>query len=210
MHDLPNSSKHLRLLLTKIRDGDVSAREQLLDFFDDRLRKLTRQKLRDSPAIRRWEMTDDVAQNVALRLCRALEVVPLETEKDLVNLTAELVRRELADLARKHKGPQGVAQNHATDPAPAIGENRRPRYEKAAESEPGPETRARANELHSLVQTLPEDERVVFDRIHYLDQSQPEVAEELGVSVETVKRRYRRAKLRLAEKLTPDSEQKPE
>jgi hypothetical protein len=112
------SPSELQRLLDRLRRGDDSARDALLAFFIDRIRQLTRPRLDASPRVRRWVVTDDVVQNVAMRLNRALFAVPIETERDLINLAAELIRRELTDLARKFMGPHGFAAHHETDSAP--------------------------------------------------------------------------------------------
>lgn len=50
------------------------------------------------------------------------------------------------------------------------------------------------NEFHQAVEKLPEDVRKVFKRRFYDGLAQKAVADELGVSEDTVKRRYREAK----------------
>jgi RNA polymerase sigma factor (sigma-70 family) len=67
---------------------------------------------------------------------------------------------------------------------------------------PGPATEAQGRDFLRYVQeSLSEEEREVFD-LHYVqDLPQEEVARLLGVSVPTVKRRWRSARLRLHEAL---------
>jgi RNA polymerase sigma factor (sigma-70 family) len=143
-----------------------------------------------------------VAQNVAIRICRTLATVDVPSEQDLVRLASQHILWELQSLHARHTGPQGFAGNHATDPAPKDGVP--PRHAAAASREASPHGVAFYQELQTLVGSLPEEERVVFDRLHFLGWTHQEVADDLGLSVETTKRRFRRAKLRLAERLGPD------
>jgi hypothetical protein len=84
-----------------------------------RLRPLAQRMLRDFAGVRRWEQADDVAQNAALRLLRAVEQARPETARGFLALAALQVRRELLDLARHYSGPLGLGAHHASRPADA-------------------------------------------------------------------------------------------
>lgn len=77
----------------------------------------------------------------------------------------------------------------------------RPVYEQRADSQPGPQTALRIKELEEQIEKLPEEPREVFSLIYHLRLLQAEVAERIGISLPTVKRRYREAKELLAESL---------
>ena len=70
-----------------------------------------------------------------------------------------------------------------------------------ADSEAGPLTQAAATEFHEKVRELPEPELEVFELIHYGGHTHQEVADRLGVSASTVKRRWYDAQERLSELL---------
>ena len=70
--------------------------------------------LRGFSRVHRWEQTDDVMQNAALRLYRTLADVQPATVQDFFRLAALNVRRELLDLAKHYCGPLGHGANHAT------------------------------------------------------------------------------------------------
>ena len=111
-----DGSAHLRLCLDRLRAGDATARDELLAHAADRLRRLTRKLLRDDfDRLRRWEETDDVFQNAAVRLCRALGDVVPATPLEFFRLAAAQIRRELLDLARHHTARGAGAP---TTPAP--------------------------------------------------------------------------------------------
>jgi RNA polymerase sigma-70 factor (ECF subfamily) len=104
------STMRIQLRLDRLRAGDASARDELLTMACERLRRLARKMLRGYPGVRRWEQTDDVLQNAAVRLCRALEAVHPASVRDFINLAAVQVRRELIDLARHYDGPEGAGR----------------------------------------------------------------------------------------------------
>ena len=65
-----------------------------------RLSRLARKMLRSYPGVRRWELTDDIVQNAALRLWQCLDAVKPASVRSFINLAAVQIRRELIDLAR--------------------------------------------------------------------------------------------------------------
>src|SRR5262249_8460459 len=98
---------------------------------------------------------------------------------------------------------QGEGANHATwNPddsraGPAA-------WEPADES--GDPTRlARWSEFHRKIETLPEEEREVFDLVWYQGLSQAEAADLLQVSERTIKRRWQSARLKLHDLLEGES-----
>ncbi len=113
----PDDPASLQPLLDRLAAGDEAAADDVIAHAMDRLRLLTRRLVRDRPAVRRWELTDDVLQNAALRLHRALKAVRPADPRHFVNLEATQVRRELSDLFRRHYGPHGDAAHHRSDPA---------------------------------------------------------------------------------------------
>jgi RNA polymerase sigma-70 factor (ECF subfamily) len=189
--------------------GEEEAADALIERSMERLRRLARKMLCRRPGVRRWEGTDDVLQNALVRLHRALRAVKPASARDFVNLAARQIRWELADLARHHYGPEGGAAHHASDPQAADSAGQvRPRVEAAADPASGPSTQLQWQEFHEQVQNLPDEEREVFGLIFYEGLSQADVAKLLGVTVPTVKRRWRSAKLLLHEatKTTPPRE----
>jgi RNA polymerase sigma-70 factor (ECF subfamily) len=185
--------------LDRLRAGDPAAQEELIQVSRDRLLLMTRRMLRHYAAVRRWEESDDILQNVLLRLQRTLAKVPLESPRHFLALAAVHIRRELIDLVRHYFGPQGMGANHASpdgeDPGHLPGQD-----------VPGPESEDPVNlvswrEVHEQIAALPDEEREVVDLLWYHGMSQPEAAALLDVSVRTVRRRWQAARLRLAETL---------
>lgn len=192
-----SSTIPLQRCLDRLRAGDVTARDEVLEWAAERLQRLTRKMLNDFPGVRRWEETGDVLQNAMLRLCRALSAVSPATPRDFFRLAALQIRRELIDLSRYYYGPEGTGANHASaaetpDPATPVD-----RAELTWESS----RLAEWTDFHEQAGSLPDDEREVFDLIWYQGLPQEEAAAVVGVSLKTIARRWRAARLKLHEAL---------
>ncbi len=203
-----NHTTIMQALLDRLSRGDQLAREELISHSMERLRKLARKMLRSNARVRRWNETDDVLQNALLRLNRALQTERPESVGRFIGLAAEQIRRELIDLGRHYFGPQGIGKNHASDPHASGGRGSDvPRYEQAAEdsSDSGIHT-SEMERFHVAVGQLSDEQRDVFQKWFYLGMTQENIATGADVSVRTVKRTFRDAKLRLAELLREDAE----
>lgn len=190
----------LQALLDRLSSGDKTAVNELIAHSMDRLRRLTRKLLRDNPRVHRWEETDDVLQNSLVRLDRALKDAKPTNGRHFINLAALQIQRELIDLARHHFGPQGDAAHHASDlklQAPGGGDL--PLLEQVSDGVTGPVTALRYAQFHERASQLPDDEREVFNLICYVGLEQAEVAKRLGISVPTVRRRWRSARMLLSD-----------
>jgi RNA polymerase sigma factor (sigma-70 family) len=187
--------------IDRLRAGDESARNKLFDVAYQRLLQLTRKMLHNYPRVRRWEETDDVMQNAAMRLHRTLAEVHPATAADFFRLAALNVRRELLDMAKHYYGPQGQGANYQTDGhASDTGVHASP-VQNEPDAGDTPDRLAAWTEFHHQVEQLPEEERDVFGLLWYQGLSQAEAAEVLGVSERTIKRRWQSARLRLHEAL---------
>jgi RNA polymerase sigma-70 factor (ECF subfamily) len=172
-------------------------REQLFGYVYDRLRRLAHRYLQGFPDARRLADTDDVCQDVAMRLNRALDTVRPGSTKECMGLIGAMIRRELIDLSRRARGKKGRAAFPEARLSPAEDSAGSPFGCEPADDTAGPSTRAYRQELHELVERLPPEEREVFDLHHYLGLTHQEIAESLEVSVPTVKRRWKDARLQL-------------
>jgi RNA polymerase sigma-70 factor (ECF subfamily) len=150
----------------------------------------------------RWEQTDDVLQNAAVRLCRALNEVQPSTVADFFRLAATQIRRELLDLARRYSGAEGLGAHHAS----TAGKEQAPGAASAAGPNPSdttydPDRLAAWSDFHRVAEDLPPEERAAFDLLFYQGLSQAEAAAVLDVSGRTIKRRWQSARLRLVQSL---------
>src|SRR5438128_1880322 len=69
--------RQVQIWIDRLQAGDRTARDELIGYADERLRRLTRKMLKGYARVKRWEDTDDVLHNALLRLWKALhKVVP--------------------------------------------------------------------------------------------------------------------------------------
>lgn len=192
---------HLQACLDRLRQGDQTASQELLETVCERLRSLAHLMLRDYPRVKRWEETADVLQNALIRLHRALHAVVPPSPRDFFRLATLQIRRELLDLARHYYGPEGAGAHHQTRGSAAEG--------AASAGAPAdvslePGRLALWTEFHHQVEVLPEEEREVFDLIWYQGLGHTEAADLLQVHPRTVKRRWQSACLKLHDALQGD------
>ena len=191
--------------MRRFRSGDLEARELLVSSVYERLLKLARRMLRDgSPVVRRWEQTEDLAHAAWFRIQRAIEDESLEIKDDahFYRLAARHIRFELIDIFRKLNGSLGLAANHHTAPKESGGEVSSSDGERfAANNTVDPTSIANWAEFHRLVSELPDKEREVVDLLWYQGLKQQDASDLLDVDVKTIKRRWRSAKLLLAQQL---------
>jgi RNA polymerase sigma factor (sigma-70 family) len=191
----------MRGWIERLKSGDEAARRELIDCSCRRLLQLTRKMLRRFPRVKRWEETDDVAQNVSIRLHRALgQVVPNDV-RDFLKLASVQIRRELLDMIKHYYGPHGLGANQITNhdgdqPTSHSSDLRQP-----ADVTLEPVRLAQWTEFHSQVEKLPDEEREVFDLLWYQGLSQVDAAQILDVAPRTIQRRWQAARLHLFEKL---------
>jgi RNA polymerase sigma-70 factor (ECF subfamily) len=200
MADAPSSSTQIQLRLDRLRAGDATARDELLKIACERLSRLARKMLRSYPGVRRWEQTDDVLQNAALRLCRSLDAVKPASVRSFINLAAVQIRRELIDLARHYDGPEGPGRHHAGRGGPD-GSGGAPGPLDPGTDTDDPAPLADWTEFHAQVQALPDAEKEIFDLLWYQGLSQAEAAAVLGVTERVVRSRWRSARIRLHQRL---------
>lgn len=195
-----DDSTRIQRCIELVGAGDAAARDELLSVCRDRLTRLARKMLRDFPGVKRWEETDDVFQNAALRLCRALEEVRPPTAAAFFRLAAVQIRRELLDLARRYSGMPGPSTACTGDPGARDPTDAAPRLDPA-DTTHDPDRLSAWTDFHHAVESLPADELDVFDLLFYQGLPQAEAALVLDVSERTLKRRWQAARLRIAQAL---------
>lgn len=180
--------------LKRLAAGDLTARDRIIELCSSRLRVLARRVLADFPNVRRWEDTDDVFQNVAMRLHRTLGTVPIDAPRAIMALAATELHRELLDLARRHAGPMSFAANHATNMPGSGGVERPcvpPALGNAADQD---EPLDRWTLFHTAIANLPDDLREVFHLVWYLGADQKVIAHVMKCSERTVRTRWQDAR----------------
>jgi RNA polymerase sigma-70 factor (ECF subfamily) len=189
-----DSTTQLQAWLDRMNAGDADARAGLLNHACERLRRLTRRLLREFPAVHRLEETDDVLSKTVLRLMRRLQNVTVANVAEFFGLATRETRRELIDLARRYgRLPAPLASPSDNDSSTAS-DVTGPEW---SDSTNDPQRLAFWSEFHSQVESLPAEERDVFDHIWYMDLTQEETAQALGISRAAVQRLWLAARLRL-------------
>lgn len=188
--------RHLEGCLSRLAAGNAAARDELIAFACERMRSIAHRMLGRFPAVRRWDQTDDVVQNAALRLYRTLGQLNPRDARGFMGLMAVHIRRELLDLARKYAGPESYAANHETNVQRADGQEKH-KIDSAVDHAESMEALERWSRLHLVVADMPTEEQEVFQMCWYLGLKQEEIAKLLDCSVRTVKRRWEAAKARL-------------
>jgi RNA polymerase sigma-70 factor (ECF subfamily) len=188
-------------LIDRLRGGDESARGELIRCSVDRLAALVRRMLNRYERIRRWEQTDDVVQNVSMRLYRTLEHVTPESTRDFFRLASLNIRRELLDLAKHYYGPQGLGTLYASRPDGTTQSNRPAGGNEPSDATHDPNRLEAWAEFHRHVSALPEELREVFDLIWYQGLTRTEAAGIIGISERTLMRRWQEARLAIFDAL---------
>jgi RNA polymerase sigma factor (sigma-70 family) len=187
--------------LDRFNAGDPQALDDLFARAGQRLQRLARRLLHGSfERVAAQEQTGDVTQEASIRMLKALAdaKVKMLTTVQFFRLSSAIMRRVLIDLARHHYGPEGSAAHRAAAPSNATTAST---PAPTAGSSNAPDALAAWGEFHERVEKLPEEQREVFDLLWYQELGQQEAADVLGVSVPTVKRRWRDAKMELLDLL---------
>lgn len=205
----PEVAAELAKSLQRLAAGDTCARDRIIELCHGRLRDLSSRLLGKFAKVRRWDDTDDVAQNAALRLYRALGDTVPDSPRGLMGLLATQIQRELIDLARKHSGPMSYAANHGTN----VRDSSQGGIFLVDEAADGALTDGdeeipleRWENFHVAVEALAEEHREVFKLIWYLGVDQNTAAETLGISRRTLQKRWKEAHELVCQKLDADGD----
>ncbi|MBL7037988.1 MAG: sigma-70 family RNA polymerase sigma factor [Pirellulaceae bacterium] len=202
MPESTTETSQIQYWIDRMKAGDASARDQLIAAACNRLLALTRKIKGGFADVGRWEQTEDVFQNAAMRLCHALEKVELSDSRHFFRLAAVQIRRELIDMSRHYHGAHGMGAHHISEvPAGDRDSRPTPAFERAEVTQ-DPQRVAEWAEFHRLIDELPDQQREVFDLLWYHGLSQDDAAHLMNVSTRTVKRLWRAARLRLHESLS--------
>jgi RNA polymerase sigma factor (sigma-70 family) len=165
------STVELQQLIDRIGQGNEAARRLLLERAYQRMQALAATILQRSfsDLADRHEV-DSILSETWLRLVQTLEKVQPPTVADFFRLAAHKMRQVLLDLVRTER-------RHAHDP---VAETARG-TQSLTPATPGNQTYdparlAQWTELHQQVESLPGDERSVFEMHYYLGMPQAEIA----------------------------------
>ena len=191
-------------LLAVAKDGNTVARDELVESVFHRLNRLC-QKLRSQfPGVAAYEQTGDVMGEVWPKLLKELARKEFENSAHFFSFSAVLIRNVLIDLLRKHYGRNGRGAREAfldMNWEGQTAENLRDAVLEGKDTNTSDRQAMRA-EIHSVIHRLPPSHQEMFNLRFYHGLKERECAEILGVDVRTVRRRWRNARLTLAEALS--------
>jgi RNA polymerase sigma factor (sigma-70 family) len=193
-------------LIERLRFGDDSARSALLERVYHRLRRIAAALLRNEfPRLRARHDLNSIIDEAWMRLMKTLAETRPESAEDFYNLMFHKVRQVLLDMARIQtrddaRWRQGPANGEEPDAAPVF---------DVGDSTHEPARLAIWSEFHREVESLPDNQRLVFD-LHYLAEfSQSEIARLLDLHPKQVSRLWLAATGSLAQWLDGIEEMLP-
>jgi len=193
-----NTTADLQDLIEKLRHGDESAREALLDRVYHRLRQIAGLVLhQDFDRLEAHHELDSVVDEAWAQLVQALKKTQPTTVDDFYGLIFRKVRHVLLDMARQERRHE---QRRLGD-LPNGG-----RFDSDLRYDPSdttyePSQLAFWTEFHREVESLPDDQRAVFDFHYFAEFPQAEIARLLQLHPKQVSRLWIAATVRLAERL---------
>jgi RNA polymerase sigma factor (sigma-70 family) len=199
MPDSPTAQ--LQGWIERLNQGDESALNEMLVEYHERFVILAHKMLRGFPRVRRLEETGDVLNEAEMKLIRALRAMTRDGRirhdgtfhlVDFFRLAGKQMRRTLLDMARKCSGVR--ANVVSIDDA-------QPTDEPSDGGTYNPVRLAEWTEFHRQADALDEPLRAVFDLVYYGGFNLVRTGAMLGLCDDTVRKRYREARLALADRL---------
>jgi RNA polymerase sigma-70 factor (ECF subfamily) len=181
---MTETSVDIATLISRMKVGDVAARDELFREASDQLERMARKRLnQDFRRLRlRGLETGDVLNDALVRVLERFKkeggLDRIANERDFYVLVAQYIRWTLCNTAtgfrhqleRLHDGPEVTAETVH------------------------PFSLAKMTDFHEEVEKLPAELREAFELRFYADLTNEEIAGQLGVSKDTVKRRFKEAK----------------
>jgi RNA polymerase sigma-70 factor (ECF subfamily) len=191
-----DTTTDLQLLIDRLRRGDDAARRELLRRAHDRLLRIAATVFReDFPALEGRHDLESVVSEVWMRLAAALEKTRPETVEGFFGLVFLKVRQVLLDMARRQR--QADARR-GQRPGDGSGSDGLAEFDQP-DTTHDPGRLAMLTEFHEQIETLPEDQRRIFELHYYGGFTQAEIARMLGLHRKQVSRLWLTATGRLAQ-----------
>ena len=198
MSTLGSTTIAMQQLLDRLVKGDERAKKDLIDRAYERLILVARKLLGSFVRVRVEEETAGVLAEAYFRLHSSLDEVKPDSVRQFMGLAALEIRRVLLDKIRQMEG-RGKEKRKPAAPIGA-GENSSAGIDIAA-PDLDQSRQHLAIDLLEAIDKLPDDEQEVVEFLFFHGMTQAETAETLEVDESTVKRRWSRARIKLAEKL---------
>lgn len=185
----PNLGTTLRVQqgLDRLAQGDLAARDDLLQHSGRRLRLLATSLFREFRNRRDLQELDDFIQQSMLRLWKTLQELRPRTSQHFFRLAAKQMRWALLDLVRRNKRFRGDPDGRTVSGP----------IDEPFDTTHIPDRLLFWTDFHAAVDRLPEPERTVVDLVWYHGASRAEVAAVLDVSTRQVQHYWQSARRQL-------------
>jgi len=176
--------------------GETQAKAELIRISEQRLLLLTRNLLRGFPRARELDDTTGVFSESYLRLHTALDEIRPTTVRQFLGLAALEIRRVLLDIVRKLSGrgnlkrPEAIAVDSLDSRVIAPGHSSLGAPWEVIE------------DLYNAIDRLDDDSKEIVMLLHFQGLTQLEAGQLLGVHEDTIKRRWAKARIILAQYLS--------
>lgn len=182
-------------LVELAQGSDPAAFDALIHHVSRRLCAITHRMLATYPQVRRWEQTDDVLQELLLRLNRSLREVRPQSAAAFFGLAVTQLRRTLIDLSRHYNGVYGLGTMHESNADEKLGSHTIEGNLRFAKPILALDD---WTAFHEAIDRLPDAEREAFSLKWYAGLTQRQIGEFLDVSERTVIRRLINARTLLS------------
>lgn len=194
----------VRDALARLQRGDSAAKNDLFAIVERQFQRMARRLLHGSEqfaGVRQWEQTDDVVQELSVRMLRALDFKEIMSPRHFFKLAGRHLRWELKSLrdryaAQKRPGRM-LETNSGPDPEggpPVAGK-------RLADAEAPLPWEVLMSRYLDVVEGVDEADGEILDLVIVSGLTQREAADTLDMALATFKRHYRDARRRLAERL---------
>jgi RNA polymerase sigma factor (sigma-70 family) len=184
--------------LDRFHAGDLSAKNDLLIYAEKQLRRMTRQKFPPKNSLHRWEETEDVFQNLQIRLSRALDQMEkheLDSPRRFFKIAAKNIDWAITTLVDKNKR---LRDHYRSDVEPAGTDG--PAHGGRLRNHPAKNTADPVTAFAQLlegIKALTETDQEILTLMFVNGCTYEEAADTVGLPLSTFKRRYRDARLKL-------------
>jgi RNA polymerase sigma-70 factor (ECF subfamily) len=170
-----------QILLESYRQGNREAMSQLLERHSRRLRDYIRMLVKDN------DVADDLTQEVLIKVVKVLDEGRYTDKGKFQPWLLRIARNRVLDYFRAQKQVKTVSESSAGFDILGSKNFAEPSIEDRLVSE------QQAEEVRSLIEMLPEEQREVVRMRYYEGLSFKEIAEHTGVSINTALGRMRYA-----------------
>lgn len=198
------TESRLHEAVLRFNAGDQTAVEDMLGHVRHRLMVITRKSLRGAGGytrVARWNQTDDVVQDVCIRLADTLRQEPINTGDHFLRLAAKHIRWALANMHAHVNTKSHYAATVETDRERLDDRGPDGRLGMAPART---DTAFRWDKFLDRFKTLTHEQRQMLDDVFFNGCTQQETAARMKIGITAFKDRWRELKLQLIDEgLTP-------